>query len=120
MADDADATEFLRRGDRFAKARDIPSAVREYLAYCEHVERVGVGGPVPAALKVVAVRIEVLRLVPARRDVRRALAENYVQVGMIEEARRELRRLAAECEASDPVARDEALARLESLVDDRT
>src|SRR5215472_1220430 len=36
MTEDDHGKEFLKRGDAFAKAGDIPSAVREYLAYCKH------------------------------------------------------------------------------------
>jgi hypothetical protein len=56
MADSGDGREFLKRGDAFAKAGEILGAVREYLAYCEHVERHGARGAAPSALRLVADR----------------------------------------------------------------
>jgi lipopolysaccharide biosynthesis regulator YciM len=51
-------------------------------------------------------------MMPERRDVRRTLAENYVQLGLLDEAREELRRLASEWDSErDAAARDEVLAR---------
>lgn len=116
MTDAGDGKDFLRRGDSFAKAGDLASAVREYRAYCEHVGRHGAGGAAPPALRLVAVRKQVLGMVPERRDVRRTLAENYVQLGLLDEARGELRRLADEWErGGDDVARDEVLKRVREL-----
>ena len=116
MTDADDGRELLRRGDAFVKAGDVTSAAREYLAYCEHVERYGTTGAVPSALRLVAVRKHVLSMVPELRDVRRTLAENYLQLGLVDDARGELRRLAAEWAASgDVAARDEALGRLREL-----
>jgi hypothetical protein len=116
MTDAGDGRDLLRRGDAFAKACDVASAVREYLAYCAHVERHGAGGAAPSALRLVAVRKQVVEMMPQRRDVRRTLAENYVQLGLIDEAREELRRLWKEWEVDgNTAARDEVLARLTEL-----
>jgi hypothetical protein len=116
MSDVDDGREFLRRGDAFMKASDVTSAAREYLAYCEHLERHGCPGPAPVALRLVAVRKQVLSMLPERRDVRRTLAENYVQLGLVDEARTELRRLAAEWDADgDLNRRDEVHRRLQEL-----
>jgi hypothetical protein len=105
MTEADDGKDCLRRGD-----------AREYLAYCEHVERYGAPGAAPAALRLVAVRKQVLSMVPERRDVRRTLAENYVQLGLVDDARRELRRVAVEWDAhGDLAARDEALGRCREL-----
>ncbi len=104
--------EHLRRGDAFVKVGDTHSAVKEYLSYCEYLEH----HPPAATLKVAAVRKQVLMLLPDRRDVRRSLAENYVQLGLVDEARTELRRLISEWEAAgNQAARAEVLARLEKL-----
>jgi hypothetical protein len=116
MTDADDGRELLRRGDAFAKAGDITSVAREYLAYCEHVERYGGPGAAPPALRLIAVRRQVLSMMPERRDVRRTLAESYVQLGLLDDAREALRQLASEWEAADDLdQRDEVLARLQEL-----
>jgi hypothetical protein len=55
-------------------------------------------------------------MLPERRDVRRKLVESYVNLGLLDDARNELRRLASEWEAAeDGTAQEEALARLTEL-----
>ncbi len=110
---DDEGRDILRRGDSFVRAGDIASAVREYLAYCEHVQRAGITSQ---AFQRAAVHRQVLTMMPDRRDVRRSLVEDLVQLGLIEDARKELRRLAVEWEAAgDAAAQHEVVARLRAL-----
>ena len=117
MTDECEERALLKLGDLLAKEGDVAGAAEQYLLYCEHVEHREIGGSNPSAsLSVTAVRRQVLEMLPERRDVRRKLVESYVNLGLLDDARSELRRLASEWESqADSVARDEVLARLVEL-----
>lgn len=106
----ADPRACLRRGDAFAKAGDVHAAVREYLVYATFAERTGL------TLKAVAVFRQVVQLAPQRRDVRRRLAEGFIALGLVADARAELERVVKDsAREGDFAARDEALERLRAL-----
>jgi hypothetical protein len=115
-SDDSVERELLKRGDYFAARGETARAVEQYLAYCEHIERSPDRAASHKQLRFTAVRKQILELLPERRDVRRALVENYVTLGLVDDARRELRRLASEWDAAgDTEERDEVLARLREI-----
>ena len=117
MTHESEERALLKQGDLLAKQGDVAGAAEQYLLYCEHVERREPGGSNPSAsLSVTAVRRQVLEMFPERRDVRRKLVESYANLGLLDDARNELRRLASEWDSQgDPVARDEVLVRLAEL-----
>ncbi len=104
------AREYLRRGDAFAKTGDVAAAIGEYLAFATWAESAGFD------LKAVAVHKQVLNLAPERRDIRRRLAEGYIALGLLDDARSELERIANEARfAGDQAAHDDALTRSASI-----
>jgi hypothetical protein len=118
--DDVDGepcAEFLYLGEELRKAGRIDEAIEHYLLYCELVARPRIlGGKTGPGYRASAVRRQVLALRPDRRDVRRALAEDYVSLGLLDDARRELERVAEQAAADGDVAsRMEALARMDSV-----
>jgi hypothetical protein len=63
-------------------------------------------------LKSVAMHKQVLALDPARRDVRRRLAEGYIALGLLDDGRAELACVATEARiAGDEPGNKEALSR---------
>lgn len=103
--EDRDGRRILADGDRLAKEGDIAGAVEHYILYCEHVEASRSDGA--SNLRLIAVRRQILEMQPELHEVRRKLVENYVGLGLVEEAREQLERLLAE---ADEAMRDPALA----------
>lgn len=107
----------LRLADAFLRSGDIEGAIRHYLLYCEHIERLEPDRELLLCnTRLSAIRRRILALDPPRRDVRQALARNYIALGLLDEARVELLRVAVEAgTAHDTSAEREALELLEQL-----
>ena len=112
-----DGRAILRQGDVLAQLGDAAGAAARYLDYCAQLEKGDDDRPSPStALRTAAVRKQVLALIPELRDVRRQLVESYACLGLLDEARAELRRLATEWDDdANTAARDEVVARLDAL-----
>jgi hypothetical protein len=79
----------LKLGDAQLKLGDVDVAVEHYLAATEHLT---------SPLQKVAILRQCVQLVPARRDLRPGLADGYVALGLVDDARTELTALLAQCE----------------------
>lgn len=109
------ADEDVRLADGLVETGDRAGAIEAYLRACETIGESG-HDKARSAVRRTGILVRVLELDPTRLDVRRLLAEAYVEVGLRDDAKRELRKVAQDAEASGTaVAAQEALARYAEL-----
>ncbi|CAN5531931.1 hypothetical protein BH09MYX1_BH09MYX1_21190 [soil metagenome] len=84
------AREHMKRGDALFQQGDVVGAVEQHLLACDASDA--------SVMQRTALRGCIVRLDPARVDVRRLLVEDYITLGLMDDADKELARVVTELE----------------------